>query len=118
MHVDDLASAAVFLAEKYDEEEIINVGVGNDVTIAELAELVKEAVGYPGQIIYDTTKPDGTPRKLMDSSRLHALGWTPKIPLSEGTKSTYAWYLEQLQRGDQAPRGAASSPVHSRSART
>ncbi|MBC7266468.1 MAG: GDP-L-fucose synthase [Coriobacteriia bacterium] len=94
LHVDDLADAALFLMERYDEEEIVNVGVGEDVSIAELAEIVRDVVGYEGEIVYDTSKPDGTPRKLLDVSRLHALGWRARIGLREGIEQTYRWYCE------------------------
>jgi GDP-L-fucose synthase len=93
LHVDDMASAAVQLMIEYDEPGIINVGSGHDLTIGELAQIVGEVVGYRGRIAYDTTKPDGTLRKLMDVSRLRALGWFPKIGLKEGISSTYGWYL-------------------------
>ncbi len=94
LHVDDLADAAVFLMERYDDEGIVNVGVGEDVSIAELAALVAEVVGYDGEIVYDASKPDGTPRKLLDVTRLLALGWRPKVALRDGIASTYAWYVE------------------------
>jgi GDP-L-fucose synthase len=96
IYVDDLADAAVFLMENYDSEEIVNVGVGEDVSIAELAILIKEIVGFQGELKFDTSKPDGTPRKLLNISRLKSLGWSPKISLSEGIKSTYTWFLEHL----------------------
>ena len=92
LHVDDLADAALFLIENYDGEEIVNVGVGEDVSIRELAELIRDVVGFKGEIVFDTTKPDGTPRKLLDVSRLHALGWRASIPLRKGLEQTYAWY--------------------------
>ncbi|KAL6012237.1 GRR1-like protein 1 [Asimina triloba] len=98
LHVDDLADAVVFLMENYSGLEHVNVGSGNEVTIKELAELVKEVVGFEGQLVWDSTKPDGTPRKLMDSSKLAGLGWVPKISLKEGLVDTYKWYLEHLQR--------------------
>lgn len=94
LHVDDLADAAVFLMEHYDEPEPINVGTGEDLTIRELAELVREVVGYTGEIDFDTAMPDGTPRKLLDVSRLHKLGWMHRISLREGIEQTYRWYLE------------------------
>lgn len=94
LHVDDMAEATVFLMENYSDEQIVNVGVGEDVSIRELAELVGDAVGFRGELILDTSKPDGTPRKLLDVGRLHALGWKAKIPLLEGIRSTYAWFLE------------------------
>ena len=93
LHVDDLADAVCFLLERYDSAEIINVGVGADVTIADLAELVRTAVGYTGRIVFDRTKPDGTPRKLLDVGRISALGWRPAIGLEEGIRATYAWYV-------------------------
>jgi len=96
LHVDDLAWAAVQLMRDYDEPGIINIGSGGDLTIAELAEMVRAAVGFDGRIVYDKTKPDGTPRKLLDVSRLRALGWAPKIGLKEGIASTYAWYLAHV----------------------
>ncbi|XP_057787807.1 putative GDP-L-fucose synthase 2 [Salvia miltiorrhiza] len=96
LHVDDLADAIVFLLEKYSGLEHVNVGSGKEVSIKELAELVKEVVGYQGQIIWDSSKPDGTPRKLMDSSKLASLGWEPKISLKDGLANTYNWYLENV----------------------
>ena len=94
LHVDDLAAACLFLLEHYDDAQTINVGVGEDVTIRELAELVAETVGYAGSIAWDTTKPDGTPRKLLDVSRLTGLGWKPSIALADGIRQTYASFLE------------------------
>jgi GDP-L-fucose synthase len=106
LHVDDLADAAVFLMERYDAAEIINVGTGKDMPIAALAELIREIAGYAGQIVFDPARPDGTPRKLLDVSRLDALGWRPRIGLREGIEQTYDWYRryaaasqEALQRG-------------------
>jgi GDP-L-fucose synthase len=93
MHVDDLASALVFLMERYDAAPHINVGVGQDLEIRELAALVARTVGFEGDIAYDASKPDGTPRKLMDSSRLSGLGWKPRIDLGIGVAETYAWYV-------------------------
>ena len=95
LHVDDLASACRFLLENYDSPEIVNVGCGKDVTIRELVELVREVVGYEGELAFDPTKPDGTPRKLLDISRLRNLGWAPRIPLREGIAQTYAWYCRE-----------------------
>lgn len=94
LHVDDLAAACVFLLEKYDSPEIINVGCGEDISIRELAELICEVVGFKGELAWDTTKPDGTPRKLLDVSKVHALGWRHRIPLREGIARTYQWFLE------------------------
>jgi len=97
LHVDDLADASLFLMQQYDSEEIINVGVGEDITIRELAELVRETIGFEGDIVYDTSKPDGTPQKLLDVSRLSNMGWRPQISLREGIKTTYQWFLEHLE---------------------
>jgi GDP-L-fucose synthase len=93
MHVDDLAEAAVYLMLNYDEPEIINVGVGTDLSIRELAELVCRVVGYNGRLVFDTSKPDGTPQKLLDVSRLRALGWQARVSLEEGIMQTYQWFL-------------------------
>ncbi|MGF1627038.1 MAG: GDP-L-fucose synthase family protein [Alphaproteobacteria bacterium] len=98
MHVDDLADAAYFLMQHYDEPDIINVGVGEDVSIGELAELVKQAVGFQGRLVLDSSKPDGMPRKLLDVSRLTALGWSPKTSLEDGIAGTYRWFLDNLGR--------------------
>ncbi len=95
LHVDDLADAAVHLMNTYNDSEIVNVGTGEDVTIKELAELVRDIVGYKGELVWDSEKPDGTPRKLLDVSKLHSLGWKHKIALHEGIKETYNWYLAQ-----------------------
>ena len=92
LHVEDLADAAVFLMRQYEGEEFVNVGVGEDVSIRELAELIREVVGYGGEIVFDASKPDGTPRKLLDVSRISKMGWSPKIPLAQGLKQTYGWY--------------------------
>jgi len=96
LHVDDLADAAVFLMQEYDSGQIINVGSGEDLTILELARIIQEITGYRGALRFDDSKPDGTPRKLLDVSALSALGWKPKIPLREGIQKTYRWYLEHL----------------------
>jgi GDP-L-fucose synthase len=94
LHADDLAEAALLLMREYDSPEIINVGTGEDLTIREIAEIVREAVGYTGAITYDTSKPDGTPRKLLDVSRLKGMGWSPRIVLTEGIAETYRWFVE------------------------
>ena len=96
LHVDDLASAAVFLMRNYSSGEIINVGSGEEVTIGDLARIVGEVVGYKGEIVHDHSKPDGTPRKLMDSSRLRQLGWKPDIGIREGIAGTYEWFRRSL----------------------
>jgi GDP-L-fucose synthase len=93
LHVDDLAAASLFLLESYDSADTINVGVGEDVTIRELAEIVADVVGYDGELLQDTSKPDGTARKLLDVSRINDLGWKAKVPLREGIASTYEWFL-------------------------
>jgi GDP-L-fucose synthase len=94
LHADDLADACVFLLKTYDSPDLINIGFGDDVTIRELAETVCEVIGFEGNLVFDTTKPDGTPRKLMDSSRLFNLGWKPRIALREGIADAYRWFLE------------------------
>jgi len=93
LHVDDLASACLLLLEKYDSSEIINVGCGDDTSIRELAELICDVVGFDGELAWDTTKPDGTPQKLLDATKLRALGWKPSIPLQDGIAQTYEWFL-------------------------
>lgn len=93
LHSDDLASACLFLLENYDDEIAINIGSGKDLTIKDLAELIKDIVGFTGEIDWDTSKPDGTPRKLLDASRINSLGWVPTISLSEGISSTYKWFV-------------------------
>jgi GDP-L-fucose synthase len=93
LHVDDLAEAVVFLMESYSAEDIINVGVGDDISIRELAETIRVIVGFEGDVVFDSEKPDGTPRKLLDVSRLHALGWRARIPLRQGIEETYRWFL-------------------------
>jgi len=95
LHVDDLADACVFLMDNYDDEEHINVGTGKDLTIRELAELVRDVVYPSAELVFDTTKPDGMPRKVLDVSKLNALGWKPSISLRDGIESTYRWYLSQ-----------------------
>src|SRR6266542_2990485 len=92
LHVDDLASACVFFLVKYDSPEIINVGCGEDISIRELAELICDVVGFDGELAWDTTKPDGTPRKLLDVSKIRALGWKPAVPLRDGIVRTYHWF--------------------------
>ena len=94
LHVDDLAAASFFLLQNYDSPEIINIGCGEDVTIKELAETVCQVLEFKGELIFDTTKPDGTPRKLLDMTRLFELGWRPKIALRDGIRSAYQWFLE------------------------
>jgi GDP-L-fucose synthase len=93
LHVDDLAAAALHLMHSYDGEEPLNVGTGEDVAIAGLAALVREVVGYHGQLRFDPSRPDGAPRKLLDVSRVQALGWRHRIPLADGIAATYRWYL-------------------------
>ena len=95
LHVDDLAEACLFLMETYDSPDLVNVGCGHDLTIRDLAELIGRIVGFSGQIEWDSTKPDGTPRKLLDVSKLGKRGWKAKIPLEEGIRSTYQWWLDQ-----------------------
>jgi GDP-L-fucose synthase len=94
LHVDDMADALVYLMNSYENEQIVNIGWGEDVTIRELAEMVGAVAGFEGTIKFDATKPDGPPRKLLDTSRLTSLGWTPKIKLRAGIEQTYAWFKE------------------------
>ena len=94
LHSDDLASACLFLMEHYDSPEIINIGWGQDCTIRELAEMIAKTVGYTGKLKWDDSRPDGTPRKVLDNRKLTALGWEPKISLQEGLRLTYQWYLK------------------------
>jgi GDP-L-fucose synthase len=96
LHVDDLADAVIYLMNTYDDEQIINIGWGEDVTIRELAEMIAAASGFQGQLIFDSSKPDGTPRKLLDTSRLSALGWKPKISLRSGIEQTYEWFKQHV----------------------
>jgi GDP-L-fucose synthase len=98
MHVDDLADACLFLMQNYDEAGIVNVGVGEDMSIRELAELVREVVGFRGRLRFDPSKPDGTPQKLLDVSRIHSLGWHARIALGRGLKETYAWYVSHVAK--------------------
>ena len=94
LHVDDLADALLFLMQNYSGESHVNVGVGQDLTILELAEKVRDVVGFEGELVFDTTKPDGTPRKLVDTSLINGLGWQAKIPLEDGLAAAYAWFRE------------------------
>lgn len=96
LHVDDLAGAALYLMLRYDEPEIVNVGIGIAITIRDLAELTMRIAGYDGRLVFDSQKPDGMPRKLLDVTRLTALGWKASIPLEEGLRSTYRWYVEKV----------------------
>ena len=94
LHVDDMASACIYLMENYDENEIVNIGTGEDISILELAKSIKTIVGFKGDIVNDTSKPDGTPRKLLDVSKLHNLKWKYKVALNDGIKTTYEWFLQ------------------------
>jgi len=97
LHVDDLAAACLHLLEHYDDESPINIGTGQDITINQLAEIVAEIVGYKGEVFWDTSRPDGTPRKLLDVSRIMHTGWKPSISLRDGIEDTYRWYLEHVK---------------------
>jgi GDP-L-fucose synthase len=96
LHVDDLAKGVVFCLDNYDEYEHINCGAGEDYSIKTIAEQLAAVVGFDGQLVFDTTKPDGTPRKIMDSTRLRSLGWRPSISLEDGLRSTYRWYVDNV----------------------
>ena len=118
LHVEDLAAAALHLLEHYDGEEPVNVGSGEDVTIAELARLLCNVTGYPGRLVFDAARPDGTPRKLLDSSRIAALGWQPTIGLGAGLADTYQWFLRQAATvtagghgGDRGVEGGEGMPI-------
>jgi GDP-L-fucose synthase len=102
LHVDDLADAVAFLMERYDTAEPINCGAGSDISVRELAEIIRRIAGFEGALVFDTAKPDGTPRKLMDSSRLAALGWQPKISLEEGIREVYRWFAQREAVGSAA----------------
>lgn len=104
LHVDDLADATVYLMETYDGKQIVNIGVGKDISIKQLAEKVKMIVGYTGEIVFDTSKPDGTPRKLVDVTKIHALGWQSKISLDEGIEQTYQWFLKHVENAKEVIR--------------
>ena len=98
LHVDDLADAVLYLLQSYDEEPIVNIGWGEDVAIRELAEMIMSAVGYSGSLTFDHSKPDGTPRKLLDVSRLQSLGWRPRISLTAGIQATYSWFRDHASK--------------------
>jgi GDP-L-fucose synthase len=103
LHVDDLADACVFLMRRYDEASHINVGTGEDLTIAELADMIRKVVHPDARVVFDRSKPDGMPRKLLDVSRLHGLGWRHKIRLADGIESTYRWFV-QNEAAQEPPR--------------
>ncbi|MEZ5670769.1 MAG: GDP-L-fucose synthase [Alphaproteobacteria bacterium] len=96
LHVDDLADALLFLMHEYDDEAIVNVGAGDDIAIGDLAQLIKDTVGFEGRLTLDASKPDGMPRKLLDSTKINGLGWRPRIPLDEGVAGTYRWFVDHL----------------------
>ena len=98
LYVDDMADACVFLLENYSGESHVNIGTGKEVTIRQLAEIVKETVGYEGRIVWNDQMPDGTPRKLTDVTMLHELGWTHKVELPEGVKLAYDWFRENIDQ--------------------
>ena len=97
LYVDDLADACIFLLQQYDAPEIVNIGVGEDLTIAELAGVVRDGVGFEGEVLYDASKPDGTPRKLVDTSKINGLGWQARTSLRDGIKNTYRWFLDNAE---------------------
>lgn len=97
LYVDDMADACVFLMKYYSGNEIVNIGVGHDVSIKKLAEMIKRIVKYEGELVFDNSKPDGAPRKLMDVSKLHGLGWSAKITLDEGIRKTIEWYTQKFE---------------------
>ena len=100
LYVDDMADACLFVMKHYNEDEMINIGVGKDISITELARLIKDVVAFEGPIHHDLSKPDGTPQKLLDVSRLESMGWRSKTSLREGIEKTYRWYVEEGARTD------------------
>ena len=110
LHSDDLASACVFLMQNWEDDTHLNVGTGEDLSIKELADLIREIVYPEAKLLFDTSKPDGTPRKLLDVTRLHALGWRHQIGLREGIAATYQWLREQRDVAEQTPAGAVAAP--------
>jgi GDP-L-fucose synthase len=94
LYVDDLAHACIFLMNSYNGDDFVNIGTGSDITIRELAQLIVDIVGYKGELIFNTSMPDGTPRKLLDISKLHSLGWKYRTDLNDGIRQTYKWFLE------------------------
>ncbi|MDO8578816.1 MAG: GDP-L-fucose synthase [Dehalococcoidales bacterium] len=96
LYVDDMADAAFFLMDKYDDAELINIGSGQDISIKEMAGIIKDAVGFKGDIIFDTTKPDGMPRKLLEVSKIKRLGWAPRVGMEQGMRQTYEWYQHNM----------------------
>jgi GDP-L-fucose synthase len=99
MHVDDCADALVFLMQSYSETQLINVGTGEEIAIGDLARAIAQVVGYEGRLVFDASKPDGMPRKLLNSSRILAMGWRPRVELPEGLRETYRWFLDQKKAG-------------------
>jgi GDP-L-fucose synthase len=97
LHVDDMAAACVFMMNQHGYQEMVNIGTGQDISIHDVAKLLCDVIGYTGQIVYDTSKPDGTPRKLLDTTRINQLGWQPRIKLKDGLAQTYQWFLEAYQ---------------------
>jgi GDP-L-fucose synthase len=116
LHVDDMASACVYLMTHYEGSDIVNIGCGEDVSIAELASLVRDIVGFTGELVFDPSKPDGTPRKLLDISRLRALGWSPTISLRDGIAETYTWFADQTQAAGAASRRRSAAVMESATA--
>lgn len=113
MHVDDLADAALFAMRNYSSDEILNVGTGEDLSVREIAETVARVVGFEGALVFDSSRPDGAPRKLLDVSRINALGWRARIGLEDGVRSTYVWYLDHLRDA----RGQVGGQSRARAAR-
>jgi GDP-L-fucose synthase len=99
LHVDDCAAACVFLMQSYDDAEIVNIGIGTDITILALAEMIRAAVGFDGELVFDASKPDGTPRKFVDVAKINALGWAAEIELLDGIAATYQGFCESLTAG-------------------
>jgi GDP-L-fucose synthase len=110
LHVDDCADACLFLMNHYEGADIVNIGMGKDIPIRDLAQVIRSVVGYKGEIVFDRSKPDGTLRKLVDTSRIQGLGWEPRITLEEGIRQTYEWYGREEQGGT-PDRGGRAAPA-------
>lgn len=98
LYVDDMAEACLYLMQNYDGSELVNIGSGEEISIRELAELIRDVVGYNGELVFDSSKPDGTPRRVLDNSKITSMGWKPKIDIKEGLRREYEYYVNMLQK--------------------